>query len=148
MMRTIGIFVSAAVMLACSVEPPAVSTHGEPEAQSASSNEATAEEPLGVTPAAACAVLNFCDAPGSTGTECTEVPGCSLAAAISSCKTQVAQVGCTVLCNAVMLSPSGALIETWRQSCGSKCCGEGTFCFNGNRCCPSDGPPVAGCPVQ
>jgi hypothetical protein len=53
-----------------------------------------------------------------------------------------------VLCNAVMRDSSGAIIDTWRQSCGSRCCPEGTFCFGGNKCCPSDGPGVPGCPVQ
>lgn len=155
MVRTIGILLSAVVMLACGVNPPTsqtgVSTPGNPEAVSASNeatNEATAEEPLGITddaitPATCQVNLNFCDAPGSIGTDCTE-SGCSLSAAISACKSLVSSVGCAVRCNAVIRDSTGAIIDTWRQSCGSTCCPEGTFCF-GTRCCPNNGGGV-GCP--
>lgn len=164
MVRTFGIFISAVVVVACGVNSPTsqtdVSSPGNPEALSAPSNEATneatseatseapADESLGITedgitPAACHVNLNFCNAPGATGTDCTE-SGCSLSAAISACKSLVSSVGCTVLCNAVMRDSTGAIISTWRQSCGSTCCPENTFCF-GTRCCPNSGGGV-GCP--
>jgi len=106
-----------------------VSIPGNPEMPSASPNETTADESIGtttgavITPASCHVNLNFCNAPGSLGTDCTET-GCSLSAAISSSKSIVASVGCSVLCNAVMRNSSGAVYggERRRSCCNPKIC--------------------------
>lgn len=119
-----------------------VSIPGNPEAPSASPNKTTADESLGtttdavITPASCSVTLNFCDRPNSSiGTDCTET-GCTLSTAISACKSIVASKGCSVHCNAVMRDSTGNIIDTWRFTCGSTCCPEGTqYCGPTGACC-------------
>lgn len=141
MWRTIGMFcilVSAAILFACGVSSPT----------STSVDDTTADEPLGITsdgaapvPPGCIVTLNFCDRPSSSiGTDCKQSVQCGLSTAetIPICKQIVANVGCTVHCDAVMRDSNNNIIDVWRESCGSRCCPENTFCFNG-RCCPFSG---------
>ena len=146
-----GLVVASAIALyACALEPTPDPGQGtaDPSAtvtpQEPSSDEATPDELLGtasdsvITPNACSVTLNFCDAPGSNGTDCTE-SGCSLSAAISACKSIVSRKGCVQHCNAVMrqgTGPNAPIISTWRFTCGSTCCAEGTaYCGPRGACC-------------
>ncbi len=139
--------VSLITVVACTLEsapdpsknPGDVSISGTSGAPSP--NQTTTDESLGtttdgvITPASCSVNLNFCDGSGSVGTDCTET-GCSLSAAISTCKSLVASVGCSVHCNAVMRNSAGTIIDTWRFTCGSTCCPETTqYCGPTGACC-------------
>ena len=145
-------FVSLITMYACTLDStpdPGKNTSdvllpGNPEAPSASPNETTTDESLGaitdavVSPLAGCFVtLNWCDKPNDpVGTDCTESGCSSLSTAISACKSIVHSKGCNEHCNAVMRHSNGAPTNTWRFTCGSTCCPEGTqYCGPRGACC-------------
>jgi hypothetical protein len=155
-MRNLGLIsglalASVIAMYACTLEPtpdPGQQT-GDPSGavnpQAPSSDEATADESLGttsdavITPNSCLVTLNFCDKLNSPiGTDCTE-SGCSLSTAISACKSLVSKKGCVQHCNAVMRQGTGQdapIIKTWRFTCGSTCCPEGTaYCGPHGACC-------------
>jgi hypothetical protein len=114
-----------------------VSIAGDPSGSPAATAD---DELLGTTsdalaPASCFVTLNFCDGSGAIGTDCTET-GCSLSQAISVCKSIVSDKGCAQHCNAVMRNSGGTIISTWRFTCGSTCCSEGTsYCGPTGACC-------------
>jgi len=154
---SLGLLALFATIIACAVEPTAepnktasddatATTVGAP----APAEEATAAAPGDVAPNAVnCARVDFCDAPGSTGTTCTLLNGCSLNAAVSDCLGDLGALQCKLRCSAVMQTPSGD--KTFRLHCGGaagSCCPAGTkYCGLNGACCDGiefghDCPPL------
>jgi hypothetical protein len=109
-----------------------------------------------INSAANCSQVNFCNAPGSDGTECKQL-GCSLLAAQNECKNEAAKICGAPVCPFIFITSSNQHITMNCDgkvcsggsaiSCGGRCCSTSAkFCGSGGQCC--DGvTPTPGCPT-
>lgn len=122
-------------MYACTLEPE------NTESSSASPNDMTNEESVGTTSSevtSGCSHVVFCNKPNSSiGTVCQK-DGCTLAEAVSECRSDLTAIGCSLLCPAIVQNSSGTVLAK-ALSCGGRCCPFGdpnlVYCGPTGACC-------------
>lgn len=114
------------------VEAPSVTPEG------GASEEASITSPVEdvITPRVNCSQVNFCNAPGSEGTQCKLLNGCSLLAAQNECKREVPL---SSVCDGPPVCPfviiNGSQHIT--MNCDGKVCSGGAAISCGGGCCPT-----------
>lgn len=112
------------------VEAPSLT----PEGGTAEAASSTGPVDDAITPRVNCSQVNFCNAPGSEGTQCKLLNGCSLLAAQNECKHEAPGIcGTPLTCPFVILNGSQHIT----MNCDGKVCSGGAAISCGGGCCPT-----------